>query len=992
MKNYTKLLSLLKEIFQINQTNWDFGCYKIINQKREEIEQFLEIELLQKIKDAKEQLGGKAIGLDKKEIRPKLEAEIIAQLLSFFKYYYRKGKFFPHANTTQKSKYYISSNGEATQFYWANQNQYYIKTSDYLKNYQFKLDGNRRLRFELIEDNSFKTNTMLSGKQRQYRIYEARPFEIQDDTLIVYFTYLPSEKRTKQTTLNAFALKIINTQLPSEWQKSILQSKGTDKKSDKNLLEKHIDNFTHFYTPASFIHKDLGAFLRQELDFYANNELERIVDIDAQKPQKMIQGFLLIKTLKTIAHQIIYLLEQLENYRKNFWLKKKFIVASNYCLSLDKIPPSYYPEIAKNEAQWKAWESLFAINDLIKESNATVYANRMALLKDQAFLVLDTCFFSTDFKDRLLGEFDHLEEQTDGLLIHAENFQALQLLQEKYKTAVDCIYIDPPYNTGGHKFPYKDSFQTSAWLSMMQDRIRLSWNLLADSGLFAANIDEHECESLDYLIRNIFGKKNHLGKIIWDKRNPKGDAKGIAVQHEYILVAAKNYLEHKNKALWFKRNKENATKIRQKAATLIKKAGRVNDAVRKEFKQWMRQQAFSGGEKAYAFIDDEGEVYRPVSMSWPNKKKAPDEYFIPLIHPITKKACPLPRRGWRNPPETMQKLLERGEILFGKDETTQPTRKYLLKNNLLEGVPSLFYFAGSDDDFFKNLGLYFDNPKPLQEAKYITSICARNKNSLVVDFFAGSATTAHAVIDLNRADKGQRKYILIEMEHYFESLTKARLQKIIYSKDWKDGKPLSRKGSSHIFKYIQLESYEDTFNNLAFPKQQKSFQAQAKIEKKQTLCSISLSLQDNILSYKLDTLQQSDELIHNGFIHPFNCQLLINQYNKPQTCKVDLVETFNYLIGLKVNSLKTIEGFRIVTGTKRTGETSLVIWRDFEEKSNSSLLTFLEKQFKSRLEKEFQHIYVNGKNTVATLQKELNGNWQCYSIEEVFLQKMFCKM
>ena len=124
----------------------------------------------------------------------------------------------------------------------------------------------------------------------------------------------------------------------------------------------------------------------------------------------------------------------------------------------------------------------------------------------------------------------------------------------------------------------------------------------------------------------------------------------------------------------------------------------------KDFSQWINLQTnFSGGEKAYNKIDENGEVYRPVSMAWPNKSKAPDEYFIPLIHPITKKECPIPERGWRNPRATMELLLTNGLILFGKDETTQPTRKYLLKDNMYENISSLLYYGGSDIELLKSL-------------------------------------------------------------------------------------------------------------------------------------------------------------------------------------------------------------------------------------------------------------------------------------------------
>ncbi len=152
-------------------------------------------------------------------------------------------------------------------------------------------------------------------------------------------------------------------------------------------------------------------------------------------------------------------------------------------------------------------------------------------------------------------------------------------------------------------------------------------------------------------------------------------------------------------------------------------------------------------------------------MAWPNKKKAPDEYFKPLIHPITGKPCPVPARGWRNPPKTMKALQEAGLILFGEDETVQPRRKYFLKDNLTENVPSLLYYGGSDDPLLKEMGLSFDNPKVVGVSKrLITSIADNNdRDDIILDFFAGSCTTAHAVMDLNREDGGNRKYIMVQL-------------------------------------------------------------------------------------------------------------------------------------------------------------------------------------------------------------------------------------
>ncbi|SHE13733.1 putative methyltransferase [Chlamydia abortus] len=384
-------------------------------------------------------------------------------------------------------------------------------------------------------------------------------------------------------------------------------------------------------------------------------------------------------------------------------------------------------------------------------------------------------------------------DNTQNLYIEGDNLEVLKLLQESYLNKVNLIYIDPPYNTG-KDFIYKDDYKESTkeyldesgqvdeegnrlflntesngrfhsdWLTMMYSRLKIARNLMTDDGVILVNIDENEVTNLQKLLNEIYGEQNELGTIIWDKRNPKGDARGIAYQHEYIIAYAKNIDSCllKND---IRRLKKNAEKILKKAQQIFAKLSSsfTLDDVNREFVNWINsQQDLSGGEKAYNKIDENGDVFRPVSMAWPNKKKAPDDYFIPLVHPITKKPCPVPARGWRNPSATMNRLLEEGRILFGEDETTIPNRKYLLKENMHENIPSLLYFGGSDEDLLNKLDIPFDTPKVVEISKeHIMSFA--NKDALILDFFSGSATTAHAVMQLNAEDGGNRKYIMVQL-------------------------------------------------------------------------------------------------------------------------------------------------------------------------------------------------------------------------------------
>ena len=297
---------------------------------------------------------------------------------------------------------------------------------------------------------------------------------------------------------------------------------------------------------------------------------------------------------------------------------------------------------------------------------------------------------------------------------------------------------------------------------MMYSRLKLARNLLKDDGIIVIHIDENEYSNLEKILKEIFGEQNNLGTLVWDKRNPKGDAYGIANQHELIVFFSKdNVLFRETNNL--KKEKENARIILEKAKALIYAEGNININVRKAFKDWMSKQQFNGGELAYNQIDDNGRVFQAVSMAWPNNKKAPDDYFIPLIHPETGKPCPVPEKGWRNPSKTMKKLLDKDLVVFGVDETTQPRRKYLLEENITENLSSLLYYGGSDDKFLKSIGVFFDNPKPLYVAQRIIN-SIDSKDEIIMDFFGGSGTTANAVIELNVKDGGARKFILVQLD------------------------------------------------------------------------------------------------------------------------------------------------------------------------------------------------------------------------------------
>ena len=428
-------------------------------------------------------------------------------------------------------------------------------------------------------------------------------------------------------------------------------------------------------------------------------------------------------------------------------------------------------------------------------------------------------------------------DNTENLYIEGDNLEVLKLLQETYLGKIKMIYIDPPYNTG-NDFVYADNFsQTSEeyfavsgmydddgnrlftnsdskgrfhtnWLNMIYTRLKLAKDMLSDDGAIFIHIDEHEVYSLTMVCNEIFGQQNQLGTIIWDKRNPKGVVAGVAYQHESIIVYCKNITIFAG--VPFLKKKENAEAMMKKVESLIQKYGMINDRVRTEYKKFLKDNKnnFTGGESAYSLIDNEGRIYQPVSMAAPDKPET--RSHRPLIHPITGKPCPVPAKGWRFTDKTMDELVRIDKIEYGEDETTQPRQKYYLKDNMEEAVASLLYFGGSDDA----MGLPFDNPKPVIVAQKLISTLCKNGDEIIMDFFSGSATTAHAVMQLNAEDGGHRKFIMVQLPEATDE--KSEAYKAGYKTICEIGKERIRRAGQKILNECEVRSVESGVVNSKF--------------------------------------------------------------------------------------------------------------------------------------------------------------------------------
>ena len=259
------------------------------------------------------------------------------------------------------------------------------------------------------------------------------------------------EKINEQTHTDIMGDSLIS----ADWHKLLTTPAPTEKQPKRDLLLKHLNNYTTKNTADYFIHKDLGKFLNNELDFYIKNEVMHLDDVVNSDSFAQIEKQLaIVKCVRLIGRELIGFLASLEDFQKRLWLKKKFVVSSHYCVTLDRVNADLYAEIAGNAEQWEQWESLGLNTDEAGWGTAEY-------LVSHPFLMVDTSLFEVGFKAKLLREIEDLDGQTDGVIIHSDNFQGLNLLQEKYREQIQSIYIDPPYNTSASEILYKNSFKHS---------------------------------------------------------------------------------------------------------------------------------------------------------------------------------------------------------------------------------------------------------------------------------------------------------------------------------------------------------------------------------------------------------------------------------------------------------------------------------------------------------------------------------------------------
>lgn len=1044
-----RFIKLLEEIFEINKSDLDFGIYRILNIKRKEIEDFFRnrlpaliekelapfasagnAEIHKRISEIEQQLGVKEIIGSMPDSVPlvaeyrklqsqfasafdmaALESDVYSALYSFFNRYYEEGDFISKRRY-KEGVYAIPYEGEEVKLYWANQDQYYIKTSENFKDYTFMAED-ITVHFRLVDATTEQNNNKESENdkrvfmlfvenQEEYPGINTFSYDSEAKELVIRFTYdIPNDKKKKYADENYKAIvSYIASELP-ELVARLMKNTSANPKEQKPLIQKHLEAYVAKNTFDYFIHKDLKGFLSRELDFYIKNEILHIDDIDSEDVNHNAVFFAKIRAIKKVARILIDFLAQLENFQKRLWLKKKFVVETNWCITLDNIDESFYPEIAANQAQTEDWVNLFAIDKIEADLQTPGFSRPLTIdfLKANKNLVLDTRHFSHTFRDKLIASIDDLDEKTNGVMINSDNFQALGLLENKYKNAVDAIYVDPPYNTDSVPILYKNGYKDSSWLCLMEDRLTRGRKFLSEKGIQCTAIDDFENPNLNLLLKQVFGVAPYT---VVTKVKPSGRPipNGFAVSHDYGLF---NKLNQSTQIARLQHSDEQRQRYREIDAKgpffweMLRKAGSHNTRQDRPTMYYP------------FFYNESSHIVRLPRMEY-NKL---EEKYILLEEPLTDEVVIYPVRDDGTD----------GCWYFGVDNVTPrvPELKAVKKDGIYfvyyrrrpnEGVQPLTTWDESKNSATEHgTGLLkklfgdknsFSYPKSLYTVIDSIKVSGVGADSLVLDYFAGSATTAHAVIAINRESKSDIKYLLVEMGEYFETVTKPRVEKVIYSTDWNNGVPTNRaSGITQIVKYMRLESYEDALSN---------------VQLSQTHSTINFG-DEYLINYMLDVESRDSLLNVDKFNEPFDFAMYITERNETKVRKIDVVETFNYLIGLSVESKSAIaifnaepsanpsyEGavelrkdangqfmFQQLEGTLPDGRRALVIWRNITDdvlRSNAALDAYFQKYRINPRDREFDVIFVNGDNNIENLRLE-DENWKVVMTEHEFNTRMW---
>ena len=1026
-QEYKRLRTKLKELFQLDQPDLDFGLYRIMNAKSVEVSRFLDEDLLPQIKAAfalyqsadgaelekklsKVIAGVQEAGMDPddsptvRELRARLktdavdvsalESETYHHLYSFFRRYYSQGDF--HAKRVYKPGVYaIPYQGEEIALHWANKDQYYVKTSAYLREYAFRLrpDNDKelmRVHFQLTDATEGQHGNVKAAEGKDRVFILARPEESGGDfiteedgrqgrELVIRFEYRPAtltdwpeaerghkKKPANQKELIVLACRSILA-MPdvalapwiAELAKPHVMASG--ERADYSRLEAHLRRYAARNRFDYFIHKDLGTFLRRELDFYIKNEVMFIDDVEHESALRVEQYLSKISVIRKIARKIIDLIAQIEDFQKKLWLKKKFVVETQYCITLDRIPKDFYSEIAANAAQRAEWVMLYQIDQIKASRTQQGYSEPLsaAFLKAHPKLVVDTRHFDNRFVATLLSAIDNLDDNIQGVLLHADNFHALSLLETRYRNNIRAVYVDPPYNTGEDDFVYKDNYKHSSWLTMMSGLSELTRNLLTSNGTFFCSIDDGEAAALRLLLDSVFSPDSFVAGIAYERSGSSGLGQGGRIVNTKENILAYSLKKTDLNDVVHARPIEYATlkrynKILVDAGERERVSSFVAPATGEEVGIFRHHDYRIDSISLRRFYDRQEEIlsqYRAVfenifRLTSVQKENQFQNRILDQCKGGLFSADYLVSRGKKSG-ERITAYYYSGQTLVWLKDSARKDGNSIVKENKITD-----HWAHGEipkADLANEGGVTLSRGKKPEQLLRRLIDWGSSEGEIVLDYFSGSGTTAAV------ACKMGRRYVAADNERYFDEKTLRRLKRVLGG----DKSGISRSvgwSGGGCFKYLRIESYEDTLNNL----QTQRTQAQQFLLDTSDAGGAEGLREQYLLRYMLDVETRGSRSLLNvqAFTDPTAYRLKVKRPGSDEShwVSVDLLETFNWLIGLKVRRIKAPQTlsalferdgekrlrltgrlkcdedgpywFRTVDGVTPDGSRTLVIWRN----------------------------------------------------------------
>ena len=976
MDSIQRFQDLLKNLFQFETSDLDFGIYRILNYKRDMIEKFIEEDLKNKVEtafarykderltdinrrfeEAKDKvvqtLGKEALTpvgelkdtfkdtpvgrdflllkaqKDEAQAIDEIKLQVFNDLYNFFSRYYEEGDFVPQYRYSIKGyRYAIPYNGEEVKLYWVNSDQYYTKTGILFHDYTFKA-GDYRVIIR-IDSAKEELGSNKATKERFFVLDDEEPLIIEDKSLVIRFQYRElTEKEVKHYEIeggsNTFRQEKINLKSFDEIFRRIkdfaLKACLEQPRNEKPLLLYHLNRFTAKNTKDYFIHKNLKKFLSEQLDYFIKTE---VLDIETLEKERFLDKHITrAKVVREIGEDIIDFLSQIEDFQKRLWEKKKFVLKTEYVITTDRVPEEFYDEILENAEQKKEWEELGFVE--IQEKKAELgfeIPEEKQDLKNKK-LPIDTKYFSQEFKEKLLERLTEdvdLDDLLDGLLIKSENWQALNTILGKYKEKIQTIYIDPPFNKEQDAdYLYNVKYKDSTWASILENRLRLAKDLLNERGSIFVRCDYNGNWLVRPLMNEVFGEGNFRNEILVKRGSPKA---GLFEQFEEMKTMGVMYDN-----LYF-----------YSKATEAGWRGFIKTLDEKRHGYWTSFKKIY--DRPTMRYEIEGISLEKGQWMWNKERtyKAIDNY---------KKYLEISK----NTGESLEDYWKRtgiSEFVRKHKDTIQywvnPKEVVLLDNNWLD-IPG--YSSTTD---FKT-----ENSEILLK-RVIES--TSNEGNLVMDFFLGSGTTTAV------ANKLGRKWIGVEMGEHFWTVVLPRMKKVLaydrsgISKEKDIKEKYNERTAGGFFKYQILEQYEDTLDN---------------IELKNNQMALEFFKDEYLLKYFLDFETNENPYFLNieSLKNPFAYKLKVNlsEVGEPQEEVVDMPETFNYLLGLKVKKIKARNNGRkylFILGEKQ-GQDVAVVWREYDDNWDEGEFR-KDKEFIREELKDWkpQVVYVNGQSVLTT--------------------------